>query len=90
MKILFVCSARVWGGNEKWSTMAMAELTRQGHDVRILLRNPLLGKNFGRRWFWAPFITAFCPFSFIASFFILLFWRPDAVVSTKRAARRAE
>ena len=85
LKILFVCSARIWGGNEKWSGMAMSELEKQGHTVRILLRNPLLGKQFGQKWFFAPFVTAFDPFSFLISFFILLFWRPDAVVSTKRA-----
>ncbi|MDC7241038.1 MAG: glycosyltransferase [Spirochaetales bacterium] len=85
MKILFVCSARAWGGNEKWSTMAMRELEKQGHSVRLLLRNPLLGKRFGQKWFFAPFVTAFDPFTFLISFFILLFWRPDAVVSTKRA-----
>ncbi|RDG30789.1 glycosyltransferase [Oceanispirochaeta sp. M1] len=85
LKILFVCSAREWGGNEKWSTMAMNELEKQGHSVSILLRNPLLGKKFGKPWLFAPFITAFDPFTFLITFFILLFKRPDAIVSTKKA-----
>ncbi|MDC7235683.1 MAG: glycosyltransferase [Spirochaetales bacterium] len=85
MKILFVCSAREWGGNEKWSTMAMNELEGQGHSVRILLRNPLLAGKFGKPWFFSPFLTPFDPFTFLTAFFILLFWRPDAVVSTKKA-----
>ena len=89
MKILFVCSARTWGGNEKWSSMAMEELRNQGHSVSILLRNPFLAKKFSRGgklpWIFAPFITAFDPFSFLIAFLTLLIKRPDAVVSTKRA-----
>ena len=87
MKILFVCSARSWGGNEKWSSMAMGELQRQGHSVHIMLRNPLLSKRFGKAvpWHFAPFLTAFDPFSFLLGLLLMIRYRPDAVISTKKA-----
>jgi glycosyltransferase involved in cell wall biosynthesis len=87
LKILFVCSAREWGGNEKWSSMTMSELQKQGHTVFMLLRNPFLAKRFGRTlpWTFAPFITPFDPFSFLIAFFLLLLKRPDVIVSTKKA-----
>ncbi len=87
MKILFVCSARSWGGNEKWSSMAMGELQKQGHQVRIMLRNPFLSKRFGKAvpWHFAPFITPFDPLSFLFGCILLAWYRPDAVISTKKA-----
>ncbi|OQY35263.1 MAG: hypothetical protein B6241_01865 [Spirochaetaceae bacterium 4572_59] len=87
MKILFVCSARSWGGNEKWSSMAMAELQKQGHVVHIMLRNPVLSKRFGKSipWHFAPFITPFDPISFLLGLILLLWYRPDAIISTKKA-----
>ena len=69
--------------------MAMEELRQRGHSVSILLRNPFLAKKFARGgrlpWVFAPFLTAFDPFSFLIAFLTLLIKRPDAVVSTKRA-----
>jgi len=87
MNILFVCSARKWGGNEKWSSMAMAELKKQGHTVHIMLRNPFLSPRFGKDipWHFAPFITPFDPLSFLLGALLLRRFRPDAVISTKKA-----
>jgi len=45
MKILFVCSANVWGGNEKWTSMAMAELEKS-HKVFLCYKNELLSDKF--------------------------------------------
>jgi len=67
--------------------MAISELQKQGHSVRILLRNPFLARRFGRTlpWTFTPFITPFDPISFIVSAVLLLIYRPDAVVSTKKS-----
>lgn len=65
----------------------MAELQRQGHSVHIMLRNPVLSKRFGKSipWHFAPFITPFDPISFLLGLILLLWYRPDAVISTKKA-----
>lgn len=47
MNILFICSAKAWGGNEKWTSMAMHGLM-QNHQVYFLGRNPELLPNFGK------------------------------------------
>lgn len=46
MNILFICSAKSWGGNEKWTSMAMQGLMQQ-HQVYFLGKNTELLSNFG-------------------------------------------
>jgi len=46
MKILFVCSAKIWGGNEKWTSMAMGELSKN-HDVSLCYKSDDLTDKFG-------------------------------------------
>ena len=36
MKVIFVNSSRIWGGNEKWTCEAAAGLMRRGHDVLLI------------------------------------------------------
>ena len=40
MKILFVNSSRVWGGNEKWTLRAAETLQARGHQVWMAIREP--------------------------------------------------
>ncbi|TLX73913.1 glycosyltransferase [Labilibacter sediminis] len=46
MNILFICSAKKWGGNEKWTSMAMQGLALN-HKVFFLGKNPELLLKFG-------------------------------------------
>ncbi|WP_156062747.1 hypothetical protein [Anaerophaga thermohalophila] len=34
MRILFICSAKVWGGNEKWVSLAMQGLKKRHQVLR--------------------------------------------------------
>ena len=52
LRILCVCSATHWGGNEQWLSLAMAELARR-HQVYLCYRAPQLAPRF------APEIEAF-------------------------------
>ncbi|PWE00526.1 glycosyltransferase [Marinilabilia rubra] len=60
MRILFICSAKVWGGNEKWVANTMEGLQNR-HDVFFLGRAPHLQEQFGSNIpsFWAPFRSVF-------------------------------
>lgn len=40
LKILFINSSRVWGGNEKWSLRAAETLQARGHRVWMAIRDP--------------------------------------------------
>ncbi len=46
MNILFICSAKSWGGNEKWVSMAMHGLKKK-HNVFFLGKTPHLMDQFG-------------------------------------------
>ncbi|RKX89581.1 MAG: hypothetical protein DRZ90_17015 [Spirochaetes bacterium] len=85
--ILFVCSARNWGGNEKWSAMSMNSLSDRGHDVILLARKKYLwsGRLKGVKVHSMPFFLQLNPFSYIASFFLIVRYRVNRIISTKRA-----
>jgi glycosyltransferase involved in cell wall biosynthesis len=46
MNILFICSAKAWGGNEKWVSIAMEGL-KQRHNVFFLGKDHYLKGRFG-------------------------------------------
>ncbi|MCF8382608.1 MAG: glycosyltransferase [Chlorobium sp.] len=46
MKILFMNSARTWGGTEKWTRMAAESLKNAGHYTILVYRRDVVGKNF--------------------------------------------
>ncbi len=85
MKILFVCSANVWGGNEKWTSMAISWL-QKNNEVFLCYKNRDLSERFGTNIckFRAPFrnyadIATFCMiFNFVKKHHI------DIIVSTKK------
>ncbi len=49
MRLLFVSSARHFGGTERWATMAIAELERRGHAVWMACPDVPHATNFTRR-----------------------------------------
>jgi glycosyltransferase involved in cell wall biosynthesis len=60
MNILFICSAKTWGGNEKWVSLVMDGL-KKSHNIYFLGKTPLLHSRFGSDIpaFWAPFKWTF-------------------------------
>ncbi|MFB6317385.1 glycosyltransferase [Saccharicrinis sp. FJH54] len=85
MNILFVCSAKSWGGNEKWTTMAMKTLSEQ-HHIFFFGRKKKLAENFGSGYIkaFAPMIAYFDLYSFFKAWHFVKRNRIDCIVSTKK------
>lgn len=85
MKILFVCSAKVWGGNEKWTSIAMRELNKN-HKVFLYYRNKKLGYKFGKTIHksTAPFYNLFDPITYIRIAKFIKQQQIDIIISTKK------
>jgi glycosyltransferase involved in cell wall biosynthesis len=85
MRILFVCSAKTWGGNEKWTAMAMKHLSTQ-HEVYFFGRNKALSDSFGEATAkgFAPMLSNWDAYSFAIARRFLIKHRIDCVVSTKK------
>jgi glycosyltransferase involved in cell wall biosynthesis len=85
MNILFICSAKTWGGNEKWVSLAMKGLKGK-HNVFFLGRKPELHKRFGADIlaFWAPFRSVFDGKSKRIIERIVKQKSIDVIISTKR------
>ena len=85
MKILFVCSAKVWGGNEKWTSMAMKEL-KKNHKVFLCYRRKELGDKFGKNIykFTTPFLNLFDPITYIKLSRFIRKKKIDIIISTKK------
>jgi glycosyltransferase involved in cell wall biosynthesis len=85
MNILFVCSAKSWGGNEKWTSMAMHHLSAK-HNVYFFGRNRGLAEKFGAATAreFAPMFSNFDLFSFFKAWNFLRKHKINCVVSTKK------
>ncbi len=85
MNILFVCSAKSWGGNEKWSAMAMQALSEK-HQVFFFGRNPALGDDFGKERIkdFAPMFAVWDIYSFVKAYRFIKKHNIDCIVSTKK------
>ncbi|MEA3476213.1 MAG: glycosyltransferase [Candidatus Cloacimonadota bacterium] len=85
MRLLFVCSAKIWGGNEKWTSMAMKELNKN-HKVFLCYRRKELGDKFGKNIykFTAPFLNLFDPITYIKLSRFIRKKKIDIIISTKK------
>ena len=85
MKILFVCSANVWGGNEKWTSMAISQL-RKKNEVFLCYKSEDLSEKFGAglRKFKAPFRNYTDIITFYKIFTFVKKHKIDIIVSTKK------
>ena len=60
MNLLFLNSANVWGGNEKWVSMAMAALASE-HRVHLAYRHEAVGRNMSLPKTRLPFVGPLDP-----------------------------
>ncbi|TRX72018.1 glycosyltransferase [Carboxylicivirga sp. M1479] len=85
MNILFVCSAKAWGGNEKWTSMAMSALSKNhqlffiGKSEKLL---PKFGQHSGARTL--PFASYFDAYTFLKLKAFIKTNKIDLIVSTKK------
>jgi len=85
MNILFVCSAKTWGGNEKWTSMAMKALSSE-HRIFFIGRNEQLIKKFGSHegHLCLPFSSYFDVVTYFKLKRFILKHNIDLAVSTKK------
>ena len=83
MKILFINSAREWGGTEKWTRMAAVSLAGE-HDVSLIYRREVVGKNFDVRKFRLPCLSQVDLYSLFRMVAIIRKTGTDVIIPTKR------
>ncbi len=85
MNVLFVCSARSWGGNERWVSMAM-EALRPDHRVLLACRRGEMAARFGETDLTVglPFRSVLDIPTYAGLARMVRDERVDTVVSTKR------
>jgi len=62
VNLLFMNSAPVWGGNEKWVSMAMTALAPL-HGVHLAYRHQAVGGNIGLPKTRLPFLSPIDPYT---------------------------
>ncbi len=87
MRLLLLCSARQWGGNEKWTAMA-AEVLAARHEVHIAYRAEAVGERFraldgieAARW---PFLAGADPWTLARLIRYIRHHRIDVLLPTRR------
>lgn len=83
MRLLFINSAREWGGTEKWTRMA-AESLAGTHDVSLVYRRPVVGDNFTVRKFRLPCLSHVDLYTLFRLVSLIRENRIDVVIPTKR------
>jgi glycosyltransferase involved in cell wall biosynthesis len=86
MRIVFINSSRIWGGNEKWTCEAAAGLGGRGHEVRLVGHSPLMARkaaSYGIDYHHLR-LRGDGDIRGVALLWRLFAeWRPDAVILTK-------
>ena len=83
MNILFINSARTWGGTEKWVRMA-AESLSTSHKVCLVYRKAVVGDNITIRKYRLPCVSHIDPYSLAKLVSIIRKEKIDVLVPTKR------
>ncbi|NTW51423.1 MAG: glycosyltransferase [Chlorobiaceae bacterium] len=83
MKILFINSAREWGGTEKWTRMAAGALSEE-HEVSLVYRREVVGKNFDLPKFRLPCLSHVDLFTLFRMVSIIRKTGIDVIIPTKR------
>ena len=85
MKLLFTCSSRNWGGNEKWTAMAATALS-EDHDVYYCVRSLKIMKSVSSevRRTRLPFLNELDPVTIIGLIFLIRKHRIECIISTKQ------
>jgi glycosyltransferase involved in cell wall biosynthesis len=85
MKLLFTCSSRKWGGNEKWTAMA-ANVMSLNHDVFYGYRAARIIKSVhpGVRFVRLPFLNELDLLTMIGLILLIRRHKIGCIISTKR------
>jgi glycosyltransferase involved in cell wall biosynthesis len=83
MNILFINSAREWGGTEKWTRMAAGALAAE-HNVSLIYRREVVGKNFDVKKFHLPCLSQVDLYTLFRMVAIIRKTGTDVIIPTKR------
>ncbi len=83
MKLLFINSAREWGGTEKWTRMAATKLAEQ-HEVSLIYRKEVVGSNFAIPKFRLPCLSHIDLYTLVRMVSIIRENGVEIVIPTKR------
>lgn len=83
MNILFINSARTWGGTEKWVRMA-AESLSASHKVSLVYRRSVVGDKITVRKYRLPCLNHIDPYSLTKLVSIIKTEKIDILIPTKR------
>jgi len=83
MKILFINSAREWGGTEKWTRMAARKLA-ETHDVALIYRKEVVGSNFDLQKFRLPCLSHIDLYTLFRMVTIIRKSGTEVIIPTKR------
>ncbi|MGB7512154.1 MAG: glycosyltransferase [Pelodictyon phaeoclathratiforme] len=83
MNILFMNSARTWGGTEKWTLMA-AEAIAKSHKTFLIYRREIIGERFTIPRFQLPCLSHIDPYTLIRLVQIIRKEKIELIIPTKR------
>jgi len=83
MNILFINSARTWGGTEKWTSMA-AHALAETENTFLVYRRKIVGERFTIPKFQLPCLSHVDPYTIMQVIRIIRQHRIDVVIPTKR------
>jgi glycosyltransferase involved in cell wall biosynthesis len=83
VNFLFTNSARVWGGNEKWTQLAVHALAEK-HNVLFVYRDETIGRRFTVPKFKLPFLSEIGPVTLHKLVNLIRLHRIDVIIPTKR------
>lgn len=83
MKYLFLNSAGVWGGNEKWTHLAATSLTAD-NTVFIAYKNEIVGERYSISKFKLPFRFSYDPFTILPLISFVKKNNIDVLIPTKK------
>jgi glycosyltransferase involved in cell wall biosynthesis len=85
MNILFMNSARTWGGTEKWVKMASEAIGQMhGHRTFLVYRKDDIGQKFSIPKFRLPCLAHIDPFTFFGLVRLIHKEKIDIIIPTKR------
>jgi glycosyltransferase involved in cell wall biosynthesis len=83
VNFLFTNSARVWGGNERWTQLAVREMSDK-HSVWVAYRNPEIGDRFQSAKIRLPFYAEIDPITIYSLVGLVRSKGIDVIIPTKR------
>jgi glycosyltransferase involved in cell wall biosynthesis len=83
MKLLFINSAREWGGTEKWTRMAARKLA-ENHEVSLIYRKEVVGKNFDLPKYRLPCLSHVDLYTLFRMIAIIRKTGTEVIIPTKR------